>query len=358
MDIETKISLATRQPAAEVVTSDELRNLFETKAKPVHYLGLEISGKLHLGSLFMNGYKFRDLAEAGVQCQVFLADWHAFINNKFGGDWEKMARASKYYEEAFKLFAPGVKIVRGSELYHANDEYWKSVITFSKHVTLSRATRCLEIMGRTQKEAQDVAKFVYPSMQAVDIRVIGADIAHAGMDQRKVHMLAREVYPSMGWEKPVALHHSILPGLLEPAKVEADEGQTEKEAKTVAAKMSKSKPDTAIFIHDSAEVIKKKLAKAYCPPATEDNPVLGLAKFIVFREQKELLITRPAKFGGDISFASYAELEAAYAAGKVHPADLKGAVAESIEKAVKPIREHFEKRKDLLAVYDEVEITR
>ena len=358
MDVTTKLELANRSPTAEIVTNEEMKGLFETKEHPVHYLGLEISGKLHLGSLFMNGYKFRDLMEAGCTCQVWLADWHAFINNKLGGDWEKMKLAGDYYEEAFKFFAPGVKIRRGSETYHHNDEFWKDVITFSKHVTLNRATRCLEIMGRTTKDAQDVAKFFYPSMQAVDIHLLGCDIAHAGTDQRKVHMLAREVYPAMGWVKPVALHHSILPGLLEPEKTVPDEGQTEKEAKTIAAKMSKSKPDTAIFIHDSTEVIKKKLSKAYCPPTVEDNPILGLAKFIVFREQKEFTITRPAKFGGDVTFLSYADLEREYAAGKVHPMDLKNGVGEAIDKAIAPVREHFEKRKEMLAVYDDVKITR
>jgi tyrosyl-tRNA synthetase len=358
MDIQTKIDLVTRAPTAEVVTTEELRPLFETKAHPVHYLGLEISGMLHLGSLLMNGYKFRDLMEAGCSCQVYLADWHAFINNKLGGDWDCLKRASDYYEEAFKFFAPGVKCVRGSELYHGNDDYWRNVITFSKHVTLNRATRCLEIMGRTSRDAQDVAKYFYPSMQAVDIRTLGADICHAGTDQRKVHMLAREVYPLMGWEKPVALHHCILPGLLEPEKTLAEEGQTEKEAKTMAAKMSKSKPDTAIFIHDSTEAIKKKISKAYCPPTVEDNPILALAKSIVFREQKEFSISRPAKFGGDATFASYSEVEKAYAGGKLHAADLKGGVAEAIDRAIAPVRAHFERRKELLEVYGEVKITR
>ena len=358
MDIESKIELVNRAPTSEVITGEDLRALFDTNSKPVHYLGIEISGMLHLGSLFMNGYKFRDFHEAGIRTQIYLADWHAFINNKLGGDWEKMKLASDYYAEAFRLFCPGIEAVRGSELYHGNDDYWKNVITFSKHVTLNRATRCLEIMGRSQKDAQDVAKFFYPSMQAVDIRTLGADIAHAGMDQRKVHVLAREVYPSMGWQKPVAVHHALLPGLLEPPKAAVEDGQSEKEATVIAAKMSKSRPDTAIFIHDDAETIKRKLSKAYCPPEAEANPVLALARFIVFREQKELLVTRPAKFGGEVSFASYAELETAYLEKKLHAADLKPAVAEAIDKAVKPVREHFEKRRELLEVYENVEITR
>jgi len=358
MDIETRISIIKRKPTSEIVTDDDLKNLLETKQRPVHYIGMEISGLLHIGSVFMLGYKLRDFLEAGCTAQVYLADWHSIINNKFGGDWEKINRASKYYEEMFKFFAPGVKIVRGSELYHNNDEYWKNVINFCKHVTLARDVRCLEIMGRSQKETLDVAKYIYPPMQAVDIRTIGADICHAGMDQRKIHMLAREVYPSMGFEKPVAVHHALLPGLLEPPKVEADEGQTDKEASVAAAKMSKSKPDTSIFLSDSADIIKKKISKAYCPPEAEANPVLALVRHIVFREQKEFTIIRPAKFGGDVSFQSYEEVEAAYLGKTLHAADLKSGVAEAMDKAGSPIRSHFEKKPELLEVFEQAKITR
>ena len=358
MDIETRMQLITKSPTCEVITTDDLRQLFETKQRPVHYIGMEISGLLHIGSVFMLGYKLRDFLAAGCDAQVYLADWHSVINSKFGGDWEKIDRASKYYEEMFKLFAPGIRIVRGSELYHNNDRYWKDVITFCKHVTLARDVRCLEIMGRSQKETLDVAKYIYPPMQAVDIRTLGADIAHAGMDQRKIHMLAREVYPSMGFAKPVAVHHSLLPGLMEPEKVEADDGQTEKEAKVAAAKMSKSKPDTSIFLNDSTEVIRKKISKAYCPPEAEGNPILALAKHIVFREQKEFTVTRPAKFGGDVTFASYEEVEKAYLGKALHAADLKSGVAEAMDSAVAPIRSHFEKKPELLEVFKEAQVTR
>jgi tyrosyl-tRNA synthetase len=358
MDVQTRISIIRRSPTCEVVTDEDLRSLLQAKARPVHYVGLEISGLLHVGSVFMLGYKLRDFLEAGCTAQVYLADWHSVINNKFGGDWEKISRASKYYEEAFKFFAPGVKIVRGSELYHNNDDYWRNVVTFCKHVTLARDVRCLEIMGRSQKETLDVAKYVYPPMQAVDIRAIGADIAHAGMDQRKIHMLAREVYPAMGFKKPVAVHHSLLPGLLEPERAQAGEGQTEKEARVAAAKMSKSKPDTSIFLNDDAETIKRKLSKAYCPAEAEGNPVLALARHIVFREQKEFSVIRPAKFGGDVSFSSYEEVEKAYLERKLHAADLKAAVAEAVDRAVAPIRSHFERRKDLLEVFGQAKVTR
>ena len=51
----------------------------------------------------------------------------------------------------------------------------------------------------------------------------------------------------------------------------------------IEAKMSKSKPETMISIHDSPELVKKKLSKAYCPEKQiEGNPVLEVCKFVIF----------------------------------------------------------------------------
>ena len=263
MDLEDKLSLVARPPTEETVTVEELKGLFETKSQPTHYIGFEISGLLHLGTLIVSGNKIRDLMAAGVKCKVFLADWHSVINNKLGGDWAKISAASDYYREAFQAYAPGVEVVTGSSLYHGNDDYWKDIIRFSKHVTLARASRTLTIMGRSMKDTVEISSFLYPSMQGVDIHYLQADIAHAGIDQRKVHMLAREVYPALGWRPPVALHHHILMGLEKPVAAGLDEDA--KVDAMISAKMSKSKPRTAIFIHDSAQEIQEKLGSGMVP---------------------------------------------------------------------------------------------
>jgi len=355
MDIEKRIELVIRPPTEETLTIAELRQLLETENQPCHYQGFEISGFLHLGTLIASGFKINDLAEAGFKTKVLLADWHSILNRKLGGDWEKILIAAKYYREAFKFFCPKTEIVLGSDLYHNNDEYWKNVMRFSLQISLARAARCLTIMGRSENEKLDLAQYFYPPMQAIDINALDADLAHGGMDQRKIHVLAREVYPSLGWKKPIALHHHLLPGLAEPPKIS---DQASKEEKTMAAKMSKSKPWTAIFVHDTKEEIANKLKKAYCPPQVEGNPVLELAKYLVFHEFKEITIHRESKFGGDITLSSYEELEKIYVDKKLHPMDLKNCVAEYLDKIIEPVRKHFENKKELLEVYKEIEITR
>ncbi|MGQ9530633.1 MAG: tyrosine--tRNA ligase [Candidatus Bathycorpusculaceae bacterium] len=358
MDIETKIDLIKKPPTEEILVEDELRELLETNEHPGHYIGFEISGLLHLGNLVISGFKINDLIKAGIRCQAYLADWHSFINDKFGGDWNKILMAAKYYEKAFKFFCPGVKVVLGSDLYRNNLEYWRNVIKFSKHMTIARSLRCMTIMGRSESEKLDLSQYFYPPMQAVDIKEIGADIPHGGMDQRKAHVLAREIFPKMGWKKPVAVHHHLLMGIAKPIELKTKD----KLEQVIASKMSKSKPWTAIFIHDTEEEIKAKLQKAWCPEKqTELNPIVEIVKHIIFHEKTAFQIERPAKFGGTVQFQSYEKLEKAYRKGEVHPQDLKNAVAKEIAKILEPIRKYFEtdkEAKECLSIVKKAEVTR
>ncbi len=340
MDVTEKVELVQRPPTEEVVTHDELTELFKTNSSPKHYIGLEISGFLHLGSLISTGLKINDFVRAGIKCTVFLADWHTLINDKLGGDWETIAKVSKYYQDAFKIVCPDAEIVLGSKLYEEKTEYWSELVRFTKHMSLARTMRTLTIMGRSENEEKiDVAKLLYPAMQAVDIHSLDVDIAHAGMDQRKIHMLVREVFPKMKWKVPVAVHHKLLPGLSKPA----DSG----DSKTVT-KMSKSDPNSGIFIHNTDDEIRKKINKAWCEEAnTQNNPLLEMARTVIFHEFSEVTVSRPEKFGGNASYADYNQLEADFARKMLHPGDLKQTVGDYLVKIISPIRDTLNLDKEL-----------
>jgi tyrosyl-tRNA synthetase len=190
------------------------------------------------------------------------------------------------------------------------------------------------------------------------VHEIGADLPQGGLDQRKAHILAREVFPKMGWKKPVAVHHHVLMGIAEPVKLETED----KLEQVIASKMSKSKPWTAIFIHDSPDEIRQKLQKAWCPErAVEMNPVLEIAKHVIFHENETFKIERPAKFGGSITFETYEELAKAYAEGKLHPMDLKSGVAEALTVILEPVRRYFETdnpAKECMEVVQNLKVTR
>ena len=350
MEITEKIKLITRDPTEEVVTQEELVNLLNTIPHPKHYIGLEISGFLHLGSLIVTGFKINDFIKAGIKCIVFLADWHTYINNKLGGDWEKIHKVSKYYADAFKMFCPGVEIIEGSQLYESRQGYWMDLVKFAKNMSLDRTMRSLTIMGRSaQKEKIDLGQLFYPPMQAVDIHTMDLDIVHAGMDQRKIHMLVREIFPKMKWKVPVAVHHHILAGLGEP------EVNSDVDSEFISSKMSKSKASSGIFIHDSDDEIISKFKKAWCPEGVVDkNPILEIFRYVIFHEFSEIVIERPAKFGGNVNYTSYQDLQKDFAEKKLHPSDLKSAASKYVIDIIKPIRKKIVLTDDL---YDAIKQT-
>lgn len=326
MDADEKVSLVMRPPTEEAVTEEELRALFESNDSPNHYIGLEISGFLHLGSLISTGFKVNDMARAGVRCTIFLADWHTVINDKLGGDWETISRVAGYYRRAFGAVCPEARIVLGSDLYEQSPKYWEELVRFAKHVSVARTKRALTIMGRSETDSLDLAKYLYPPMQAIDIHSLDLDIVHSGMDQRKIHMLVREIFPKMGWKVPVAVHHSLLPGLSAPA--------------VSGTKMSKSDPNSGILMHDTDDQIKKKISRAWCEAGTvSQNPVLEMCRQIVFHERDRITVERPERFGGDATYHGYDEVERDFAGGKLHPADLKRMVGAEVAGIVGPVRD-------------------
>ena len=343
MDIEKRIELITKLPTEEVVTREELKELLETKTKPVAYDGFEPSGMAHIGTGLMRAQKIKDLQEANIDFVLYLADWHAMINNKMEGDLEKIRKVGEYLIKVWETLGVDTKKikVKWASDFVSNSYYWKKVIQVAKNTTMKRMMRAITIMGRKEGELTDSAQIIYPAMQVADIFQMNIDICQLGMDQRKANMLAREIAQKLGYNKPVVVSHHLIMGLQGPQRMEMD------------AKMSKSKPDSSILVHDSEKEIQRKISKAYCPEKTvEGNPIMEYAKYIIFRgEEKTIEIKRPEKFGGNLEIQSYQELENIYKQGKLHPMDLKKMVAEQLSEMLKPARDYFEKHPEYLEVF-------
>ncbi|MFQ6061174.1 MAG: tyrosine--tRNA ligase, partial [Thermoplasmata archaeon] len=201
----------------------------------------------------------------------------------------------------------------------------------------ARIKRAMSIMGRSEEDAElDASKLIYPAMQVADMVEMDLDVALGGMDQRHAHMLLRDIAPKQGWKKIVAVHWSLLPSLLGGGRMDSYD-----------IKMSKSKPETCIFLHDEPDEIEKKINKAFCPEKeVEDNPVLETVRLIIFRKRKELKVERHEKYGGDVAYASFDELRTAYSEGELHPADLKSATSRSLAEILRPCRQYFERHPD------------
>lgn len=358
MDIESRMDLI-RQVGEEIITEEDLKSLLETKKNPIAYDGFEPSGHLHIAQGLLRAININKMTKAGCKFKMWVADWFAWANNKMGGDLEKIQTVGKYQIEVWKacgMDMDNVEFLWTSDAVKGED-YWKIVMDVARNTTVKRLLRCSQIMGRTEAQAQQGSQVLYPMMQCSDIFYLKADICQLGMDQRKVNVLAREVGPKLGFWKPVIVSHHMIMGLGKPA-VNIDDPVE----RAIEMKMSKSKPDTAIFMTDSEEDIKRKIGKAYCLEGeTKDNPVLEYCRYMIFERFKELKIERPAKFGGDLCFSSYNDLEIAFAKKELHPMDLKASVAVHIDKLIKPVRDHFDtnkKAKDLLKTVKGFEVTR
>jgi len=360
MDVETRFELSSRN-LQEIITPDELRRLLETVDHPKGYVGFECSGMMHAGTGLIVGKKMLDWVEAGFDFVIFLADWHSWINNKLGGVMENIRAGGEYFKDCFTALGlpeGKVRYIWASDLVDGSD-YWAKVVRVMKESTLRRIQRALPIMGRSL-EAGDVeaAWMIYPAMQASDIFHMDLDAACSGMDQRKVHMLARELAPKLGYKTPVCLHGPLLPSLQE----EATEGSFDEDVsidRSIKRKMSKSVEGGAVYVNDEPDLIMEKYRMAFCPPrASEGNPVMDHAKLIVFPYLGALEIRRSAKYGGDITLNSYAELECLYLSGSLHPLDLKRAIAEAVTEILEPVRAYFERHPKNLERMRELRVTR
>lgn len=341
-----------RSIGEECIRDDDLRNLLAKKPNPTCYDGFEPSGRMHIAQGILKSINVNKCTKAGCTFIFWVADWFAMLNNKMGGDLKKIRVVGEYMIEVWKacgMDMNNVKFIWSSEEINANpNEYWLRVMDIATKFKLPRVIRCSTIMGRENEKELFSSQIFYPCMQCADIFYLKADICQLGMDQRKVNMLAREycdlVKPKIKL-KPIILSHHMLMGL-------------EKDME----KMSKSKPNSAIFMEDSVAEVNSKIKTAYCPPQViEKNPCIDYLKHIVFQSRKEFVVSRKEENGGNKTYTSFEDLVKDYTEGLLHPGDLKPALAKAINEIIEPVRKHFEtdqRAKGLLAQVKKYRTTR
>ena len=299
-----------KRNTVEIISEEELKELLKKDEKSA-YIGFEPSGKIHLGH-YLQIKKMIDLQNAGFDIIILLADLHAYLNQK--GELNEIREIGDYNRRVFEAMGLKAKYVYGSE-FQLDKDYTLNVYRLALKTTLKRARRSMELIAR-EDENPKVAEVLYPIMQVNDIYYLDVDVAVGGMEQRKIHALARELLP----KKVVCIHNPVLTGL---------DGE---------GKMSSSKGNF-IAVDDSPDEIRAKIKKAYCPAGVvEGNPIMEIAKYFL---EYPLTINRPEKYGGDLVVNSYDELESLFKNKELHPMDLKNAVAEELIKILEPIRERL-----------------
>lgn len=344
VDERVKIAMSVGE---ETLTEDELRALYTAKDHPIVYDGFEPSGRMHIAQGVLRAINVNKLTSTGCLFKFWVADWFAQLNNKMGGDLKKIKTVGQYMIEIWKAIGMDMTNVRflwaSDEINEHADEYWTLVMDIARVNNLARIQRCCTIMGRKDTDEMSAAQIFYPCMQCADVFFLRADICQLGMDQRKVNMLAREYAGEKKKKfKPVIISHHMLSGL--------KEGQE---------KMSKSDPDSAIFMEDSEADVKRKIKKAYCPPeVVEKNPIIDYASNICIAFSGSITIT--IKDQGEQKYDDAEELKKDYLSGKIHPSDLKPAVTDAINNILQPVRDHFSsgEPKKLLEKVKKFKITR
>lgn len=337
MNKEERKQLVLRN-TAETIKEEEIEDLLE-KDNASAYIGYAPTGTMHIGH-FTTVRKIADFIEAGIEFKFLLADIHAEL------DIEKSPRElvdarTEYYRKTIEamLEASGidkddVEFVRGSEFEH-DPEYQKGYMQIMEETTVNRMKRAVNEVVR-HSDSMKCSGLLYSAMQIMDCAEAGLDIdiAYGGRDQRRIYMLGREVLPKIGEEKPACIFAPLLAGLS-------------------GGKMSASDASSKIGVQDSPEEVKEKMNEAYCPQGEkEENGVLEYTRYLIFpileKKQQKFRVERPEKYGGDLEYDSYDELEQDFLEEELHPQDLKQAAGEHLAEILKPIREKLENEKELM----------
>jgi|TARA_B000000475_G_scaffold57751_1_gene45625 tyrosyl-tRNA synthetase len=310
------------------------------------YIGLEPSGKAHLGWMILSE-TMKNMLDEGVNITILLADWHAWVNDKFSRDMEKISLAADYMSEVFRVLlghpkeglGPGeIRFIRASEMMDSG-KYWERVLRCSKNMSLSRVRRTFSIMGRDEDSSDhDLSAFFYPALQSADIFELQIDIALGGMDQRKAHMYMREVADRNKWVKATCIHTPMLSGL------KGAGGRMD----SYDHKMSKSDPNNAILLHDTPKKLNKKLRKAFLEVGNDNSAVYEIAKYVLFPRLGKLIVEPKPEFGQPSEWNDIESFISGINNGEIHPFDAKMAVSRGLEEILSPISKYFLDKSDLL----------
>ncbi|MFB6208773.1 MAG: tyrosine--tRNA ligase [Candidatus Nanohaloarchaea archaeon] len=331
MDRENRKEFVLRN-TAEFVKEEELDEVLD-KDEPRAYVGYETSGPAHLGH-WISVRKMLDLQKAGFQPVILWADLHTYLNKK--GEEEWIEDMMEYWQATFEALGLEAEYTKGRS-FEEKTEYFHDVLEMAKETTINRGTRSMSEVARDDENPY-ISQIIYPLMQCLDIEYLDLDLAVAGIDQRKIHMLAREKLPKLGYRKPTCLHWPMLASL-----------------SGTGDKMSSSKKDTMFPLHADPDHIREIIEEGYCPQGeVEDNPIIEIAKYFIFGADRELKIERKEEYGGDIHYEDFEAMAEDFESGDLHPLDLKEAVADEVVERFEPVRQRFREEPELLDPLEEI----
>ncbi len=323
-NIKERFNLITRN-LQEVLVETELKDLLKKKNEISVYWGTMPTGSISV-AYFFPMLKIADFLKANLRVKILIADLHAALD---GVPWELLGKRTEYYKRAIIVILKTIGVdtkklefIKGSDI-QLNDKYFHHVLRLS---TISSINECKKASSEVIKAKENplLAGLIYPIMQALDEEYLNVDIQFAGLDQRKIMVFARENLPKIGFRPRIELMTPMIRGL-------------------VGEKMSSSVEATKIDLLDNEETIFKKINKAECVEGDPNNGLLAMLKYFImpFKQDNDnkFVVERSDKFGGNVVYANYEQIEKDFLAKKLHPLDLKKALANEMSKLLANFRE-------------------
>jgi len=321
-----KVEIITRN-LKEILGKDELLKKIKGKNKFSVYWGTMPTGSVSF-AYFFPMMKIADFLKAGVKVKILLADLHAALDSV---PWDILEKRYKYYERAITLILETLNVnlkelefVKGSKI-QLDKNYLNDLLKLSTFTTLNEAKHsAAEAVKSASGENVKLSGLIYPLMQALDEEYLKVDAQFAGLDQRKILVYAREYLPKIGYKSRIELMTPMIRGL-------------------VGEKMSSSVASSKIDLLDDEEIVKKKINNADCVVGNPNNGLMDLLRYLIFALKEdnstEFILERPEKYGGNLKYKSFRDLEKDFISKKLHPLDLKNAVAREVNVLLKKFRE-------------------
>ena len=233
--------------------------------------GLQPSGRLHIGNYLGTLKHLVDLQDSGkYQCYFFIADLHSLTEN-----FDSKDKRGQILELAAEFLAAGLDPVKDSDESHGASSK-KSVIFLQSQIPahselawifdtvtpLGELHRMTQFKDKSehQKENVNAGLFMYPTLMAADILLYDPQFIPTGDDQSQHVEFTRTVarrfnarYGKTFFEPQNLLTKTPrIMALNDPHK-----------------KMSKSQPETCLFIDDSPAEIEAKMKRAVTDSGSE-----------------------------------------------------------------------------------------
>ncbi|KAI8998148.1 tRNA synthetases class I-domain-containing protein [Gaertneriomyces semiglobifer] len=334
MTAEEKYALINRN-LQEVLGAEQIKKILQERDLKV-YWGTAPTGRPHIG-YFVPMTKIADLLQAGCHVKILLANLHAYLDN-MKAPWDRLEHRTKYYEATIKAMLSSIGVPLDKLEFIVGTSYQlteKYSLDVYKMLAITTEHDAKKAGAEVVKQAASplMSALVYPLLQALDEEYLDVDAQFGGVDQRKIFTFAEKYMPHLGYKKRSHLMNPMVAGLR-------------------GSKMSASDPDSKVDLLDDAKTVARKIKKAFCEEGNvTDNPLLEFLKAVVFSARSltdpnyKFIVSRPEKFGGDIVFNSYQDVEDAFREKRLHPLDLKNGTADAINFLLEPIRQVFQDEK-------------